>query len=67
MEFRFENYGINQKIKNAINKGFIITGIVIVTKFIHSSLSSVSLYHYLHHQIPILHRHFFKIVSQDEE
>ena len=33
MEFRFENYGLNQKIKNALNKGFIFTGIVIVTIF----------------------------------
>ena len=58
---------LNKKIKNARQRGFIFNQKSKLTLKIYSYLSRINVLFYLKLQIPIMHRHFFKILSQNRE
>ena len=63
MEIKSGFYGLTKKNKNVRNKGFIFNEIVSLKKTTDSSLSSISICYFLKFRIPIMHRHFFRIIS----
>ena len=64
-EFRAEDYRLIKKTKNARNNDFIFNEILKQTTKIHSNLLNTKTYYYLQHQIPISHRIFLRILSQN--
>ena len=59
---------MNQKqIKNARQNGFIFNQINDLTIKIYSNLSNMNIRYYLKLRIPLKHRQFFKILSQNLE
>ena len=67
LEIKSENFGLNEKVKNAILIKFKFDEILKFTIRIYSSLSNIKNYYYLNLQIVIMHRQFFKILSQNPE
>ena len=67
MKIKTQFYGLNKKIITALKKGFRLSEIVKLTIKINSSLSNINMSYYLKVQIPILHRQFFRIISQNPE
>ena len=67
MEVKYEYYGLNEKIKNARNNGFTFSEIRNLEIKIYSDLSRMNIYYYLKIQIPIMHRQFFRVLSQNPE
>ena len=60
-------YDFNKKITVARQTGFLINQINELTIKIYSNLSNINSRYYLKHRTPIMHRHFFKIFSQNPE
>ena len=56
-----------KKLKIAREKGFIFNQILKLTIKTYSNLSNINIQYYLKHRIPIMHRHFFKKISQNHE
>ena len=56
-------YELNKKITVASQRGYIYNQIFEITKKIFSNLSQMNTHSFLKLQIPIMHRHFFKIKS----
>ena len=67
MKYKSQLYGLNKTIKTARNNGLILNQIVKLTIKIDSSLSIINLCYYLKLPIPIMHRDFFRIISQKPE
>ena len=67
MEFKSRFYGSSNLIKNARIDGFMFNMIVKLAKILDSSLSNIYTCYYLKFLIPIRHRQFFKIISQNPE
>ena len=65
LEFITENYGINKRVINAKNKKFLFDEILKLTIKFFSSLSNIIIFYYVKHRIPIVHRLFFRIISQN--
>ena len=65
-----ENMGfcaLNKKLKLAREKGYIFNQILKLTIKIYSNLSNINICYYLKFRLPIMHRPFFKILSQNRE
>ena len=58
-------YELNKKLKTARQRGFIFNQIHKITIKNYSSLSKINIMYYLKHQIPIMHRKFFRITSHN--
>ena len=58
---------LNKKLKFARENGFICNQKNKLAIKIYSNLSNINIHYYLKHGIPIMHRQFFKIVSQNHE
>ena len=58
MEFETEFYGLNEKIKNDRQRGFIFNQINKLTRKIYSYLSQINIHYYLKLRIPTMHRQF---------
>ena len=54
-------------LKCARENGFIITHLLKLTKKTYSNLSDINIDYYLKFRFPIMHRHFFRILSQNPE
>ena len=67
MEFKTEFYGLNKKIKNACENGFIFNQINKLTITIYSNLQYINVHHHLTIGSPILHRQFFKMISKNRD
>ena len=67
MEFKTEFYGLKKKIKNARRNSFKYIQIIKLTIKISSNVSNINICYYLKHPIPLMHRQFFKIISQNPE
>ena len=65
MENKTEFYGLNKNIKNARGNGFIFSQINQLTIKIYSNLSNTNIRYYLKIRIPKMHRHFFRLLSQN--
>ena len=64
MKFKYQFYGLNKKVKNARTNGFIINQMVKVTTKNYSSPSNINILSYLIFPIPIMHKQFFRTISQ---
>ena len=60
-------YELIKKIKNGRENGFIFNQIQKLAIKIDSNLSNINIHYYLKLRIPIMHRQFFKILSQNPE
>ena len=60
-------YELNEKLEIAPQNGFVFNQINKLTIFFYSNLSRINIHYYLKLQIPIMHRHFFKILPQNPE
>ena len=60
-----ELYELNKNSTVARKKGLILTQINILTVKIYSNLSNVNTHYYPKIPIPIMHRQFFKLISQN--
>ena len=60
-------YELNKKLTVARERGFIFNQINKLTIKIHSHQQYINLSSYLKHRIPIMHRQFFKILSQNRD
>ena len=58
-------YELNKKLTVARQNGFISDQINKLTIKIYSNLSNIYIHYYLHHRIPIMHRHFFRKLAQN--
>ena len=56
MEIKTEFYGLNKKIKNARQRGFIFNQLNELTIKSYSNLSNINIHYYLKIRIPIMHR-----------
>ena len=56
-------YHLNAKMKKVRHNGFIFNQINKLTKNIYSSQQYKNTCYYLKHRIPIMHNHFFKMIS----
>ena len=66
-ELKSQFYGLSKKVKNAGNNGFTFDQIIKLTMKIDSSLSNINIQYYLNFPIPIMHRQFLKIISQNPD
>ena len=53
----------NKKLRVARQNGFIFNQIPKLTIKIYSNLSHINIQYHLNHQLPVIHRHSFKILS----
>ena len=60
-------FELNKKLTLARQIGFRFLHINKLTIKIYSHLRYISISHYLKHRIPIMHRQFFKILSQNRD
>ena len=60
-------YELNKQLKIARQNGFIFIQINKLTIKFYSNLSIINIHYYLKFPIPILHRQFFKILSQSPD
>ena len=60
-------FELNKKGTVARQKGFIFNQIKKRSIKIYSNLSYINIHHYLKLRIPIMHRHFFRKLSQNPE
>ena len=67
MKFKSQLYGLNKKIETVLKNGFRFSEIVKLKLKKYSSLSNINRHYYLKHRIPIMHRQFFRIISQTPE
>ena len=67
MQYKTGFYGLNKKIKNARRNSFMFNQKNTLTIKIDSSLSIIIINHYLQFRIPMCHRVFFKLISQNRE
>ena len=67
MEFKSQIFISRGKNRNARNNGFINDQIVKLTIKIISSLSNINIYYYVKLPIAIMHRQFFRKISQKQE
>ena len=58
---------LNKTITNAQENGFIFNQINKLTIKLYSNLSNKIIHYYLKLRIPIMHRHIFKLFSQNKE
>ena len=65
MEFKTEFFGLNKKIKNARQNGFIFNQINNFKIKIYSNLSHINIHYHLRLGASPLHRQFFKILSRN--
>ena len=56
-----------KKIKIARQNGFVLNQVNGLTIKIYSNLSNINICYYLKLRIPIMHRQFFKILSQNPD
>ena len=54
-------------MKSARKKGFIFNQLNRLTIEIYSNLININTHYHLKHQIPIIHRHFFRKLSQNRD
>ena len=67
MDFKTGFYGLNKKNQKCSKNGFIFNRIVKLTTKMYSNLSNKNICHYLKHRIPMCHRQFFRLISQNPE
>ena len=67
MEFKTEFYGLNKKIKNARENGYIFNQINKLTIKIYSNLSNINIQYHLRLGASPLHRQFFKNLAQNRD
>ena len=67
LELESKFYGLNKKIKIAKYNKLKFDEILKLTKKIYSIVSNIKIQYYLKKQIPIMHRHFFQILSQNPD
>ena len=67
MEFKTEFYGLNKKIKNARENGYIFNHINKLTIKIYSNLSNINIQYYLKHCIPMGQRLFFRRIAHNRD
>ena len=67
MEFKTEFYGLNKKIKNAREKGYIFNQINNFQIKILSNLSHINIHYHLRLGASPLHRQFFKKISHNRD
>ena len=67
MEFKTEFYGLNKKIKNAREKGYIFNQINNFKIKILSNLSHINIHYHLRLGASPLHRQFFKKISHNRD
>ena len=67
MEFKTEFYGLNKKIKNARENGYIFNQINKLTIKIYSNLSNINIQYHLRLGASPLHRQFFKKISKNRD
>ena len=60
-------YDVNEKLKIARENGFVVNQINKLKIKIYSNLSNKNIHYYLKFQIPMCHRQFFKVISQNPE
>ena len=60
-------FEINKKLTNARGNGFMFNQINKLTIKCYSNLSHIKIHYYLKLQLPIMHRHFFRKLSQNPE
>ena len=60
-------YDLNNKLRVARENGFIFVHIIKLTKKIYSHQRYINISYYLKHRIPISHRQFFTIISQNKQ
>ena len=63
----FEFCGLNEKIEKDQQIGFVFNETVKLTRKIDSILSIINICYYLKIPIPIMHRQFLKIITQNPE
>ena len=66
MEVKTKFYGL-KKVKNARRNGFRFNQLNKLTIKIDSSLSNINIHYYLKFPIPIIHRQFYRIISQNPD
>ena len=67
MEFKTEFYGLNKKIKNARENGYIFNQINKLTIKIYSNLSNINIQYHLRLGASPLHCRFFKMLSRNRD
>ena len=67
MEFKTEFYGLNKKIKNARENGYIFNQINNFKIGIYSNLSNINIHYHLRLGASPLHRQFFKMLSRNRD
>ena len=58
-------YGLNKKLENARQRGFLLNQINKLRIKIHGNLCYIIICCYVKIPIPIMHTHFFRIISQN--
>ena len=66
-EYKYQLYGLHKKLKNIETGTLVFLNIKKITIKIYSSLTNINIRYYLTLNIPIMHRLFFKIISQNPE
>ena len=61
------SYEVNKKLTTARGNGFIFFQINKLKMKLYSNLSHINIHYHLKFQIPIMHRHFFRKISQNPE
>ena len=61
------SYELNKKLTVARERGYVFNQINKLTIKIYSNLSHINIHHYLKLRIPIMHRQFFRKLSQNPE
>ena len=61
------SYELNKKLTVARGNGFIFNHIYKPTIKIYSNLSDINIHYYLKLRTPIMHRHFFRKLSQNQD
>ena len=67
LEYKTDYCGLNKKVKNAKLIKFKFDEILKLLMKFYSSLSNTNICYYLKHRIPIMHRQFFRIYSQNPD
>ena len=66
-EYKYQLYGLHKKLKNVEIGTLVFLNIIKITIKIYSSITNINIRYYLKLRIPIMHRQFFKIISQNPE
>ena len=60
-------YKLTKKLTVARQNGFIMNQLIKLAIKIYSNLSHINIHYYIKYRIPIMHRHFFRKLSQNRE